>query len=216
VKLVGLAGGIGTGKSTVGGRLAARGAHVIDVDQISRDVQRPGQPVFDEIVARWGEDVLAADGSLDRAALGRIVFADRTELGILTAMTADAIASEIVRRAEGHVGTDDYVVVEAAMMPGGENRLYGLEGLIVVDAPAEVAVARLVAGRGMTEEDARARVGAQAPREQRLADADHVVDNSGDLAALDGEIERAWAWIATTPDATPRLTPTRRHGPAAR
>jgi dephospho-CoA kinase len=207
VKLVGLAGGIGTGKSTVGRLLAERGAHVVDVDQISREVQQPGNPVFDQIVARWGPEVVAGNGQLDREALGRIVFADREELGALTLMTGDAIAAEVVRRAEAHLGTDGVVVVEAAMMPGGKNKIYGLEGVIVVDAPPEVTVARLVRERGMSEDDATTRVQAQQPREQRLADADHVVDNAGSPEQLAAAVERAWAWIATTPDATPVFMP---------
>jgi dephospho-CoA kinase len=189
--------------------MSTRGAHVIDVDLISREVQRPGKPAFDDIVKRWGTGVVNGDGELDREALGKIVFADRKELGILTFITADAIALEIVQRAEVHLGTDEIVVVEAAMMPGGKNKIYGLEGVIVVDAPAEVAIERLVQLRGMAEDDARTRVEAQAPREQRLADADHVLDNSGDLEALDRAIEVAWSWIATTPDATPTFVPTR-------
>ena len=203
MKFVGLAGGIGSGKSTVGRLLAQRGAHVIDVDQLSRDIQRPGTPVFDAIVERWGPEVVDRDGTLDRIALGRIVFADPTELAVLTAeITGPAIEAALIERARAYLGTDDVVVVESAMFEGGERRIYGMTGVIVVDVPTETAVARLVR-RGMDEDDARTRIARQIPREARLAHADYVIDNSEDSERLEQQVDAAWRWILTLPDAVP-------------
>jgi dephospho-CoA kinase len=158
MKFVGLSGGIGSGKSTVAARLVERGAHVIDADVLSRELQQPGQPLFDQIVERWGAGVLDAEGRLDRGALGRIVFADQQQLTELTMMAGPATEQELVRRASAHRGTDAVVISESAMylVP-----MYGMKGLIVVDTPVEVAVQRLVRHRGMVEADARARVARQ-------------------------------------------------------
>ena len=202
MKFVGLAGGIGSGKSTVGARLAARGALVIDVDQVSRELQEPGAPVYEQIVARWGDGVLDGDRRLDRAALSRIVFADRDQLIELTMMAAPHTEEAVVGRAATCLGTDRVAVMETAMSLAP---MYGMEGMCLVDAPAEVAIARLVAHRGMSEDDARARLANQLPRETRLEHADFVIDNSGDVGALEDQIEQAWTWIHGLPDATPKL-----------
>jgi dephospho-CoA kinase len=200
--MVGLTGGIGCGKSTVGALLAERGAEIIDVDVLSRELQLPGQPFFEQIVARWGPGVLDESGQLDRAALGQIVFRDRAQLAELTNMAAPITEVELVRRALVHRGTAAVVVVEAAMF--GHHQ-YGMEGLIVVDTPPELALARLVEQRGMNEDDARNRIASQVPRERRLADADLVIDNHDGPAALRAQIDRAWSWIHELPDATPRV-----------
>jgi dephospho-CoA kinase len=203
MKFVGVGGGIGSGKSTVSASLAQRGAYVIDVDDISRQVQRSGTPVFDAIVERWGCQVVAPNGELDRVALGRMVFADAEELAVLTAsITGPAIEAVLLERARAHLGTDDVVVVEAALILGGDQRMYGMEGVIHVDVPAQTAVARLVA-RGMHEDDARARLAKQVGRQARLRQADFVIDNSGDLDALEAQVDGAWRWIASLPDAIP-------------
>jgi dephospho-CoA kinase len=161
-----------------------------------------GQPLFDQIVARWGEGILDAEGRLDREALGRIVFADQQQLGELTMMAAPVTERELVRRALLYQSTDDVVVAEAAMYLGP---LYGMKGVMVVDTPVDLAVARLVQHRGMAEADARARAARQLPRETRLEHADFVVDNSSTLDALDARIGEAWDWIRSLPDATPQL-----------
>ena len=202
VKFVGLSGGIGSGKSTVAGLLAARGALVIDVDRVSRELQEPGEPLHERIVERWGRGVLDGDGRLDRAALSRIVFADREQLTELTMMAAPFTEEAIIARAAACLGTDRVAVVETAMslVP-----MYGMQGLCLVDVPPEVAVGRLVTHRGMTEKDARARLASQLPRETRLEHADFVIDNSGPPAALDEQVEQAWTWIHQLPDAVPTL-----------
>jgi dephospho-CoA kinase len=204
MKFVGVGGGIGSGKSTVSAALARRGAHVIDVDVVSREVQRPGTPVFDAIVQRWGRQIVGSNGELDRVALGRIVFADAEQLALLTgSITGPAIEAVLVERARAHLGSDDVVVVEAAMFLGGDRRMYGMEGVIDVDVPPETAIARLVV-RGMPDGDARARMAQQVGRDARLEHADFVVDNSGSLDALEPQVDAAWRWISSLPDAVPR------------
>ena len=165
MKFVGLSGGIGSGKSTVADSFARRHADVIDVDVLSRTIQRPGHAVFNAIVDRWGIDILNLDGTLNRTALGQIVFADAKELAALTGeITGPAIEAEIMARAGEHLGTDDVVVLEASTLEGGHRRIYGLEGVIVVDTPVEIAVRRVVEQRGMAEEDVRARITPTDPR----------------------------------------------------
>jgi dephospho-CoA kinase len=200
VKLVVITGGIGCGKSTVSARLTALGADVIDVDVLSRELQQPGKPLFEQIVARWGVDVLDPSGNLDREALGRIVFQDQEQLFALTMLAAPITEDALISRALLHEGTDDVVVLEAAQFRG---RQYGMEGIIVVDAPVELAVRRLTESRGMQEADARARIASQLPRDERLAEADLVIDNSGAIESLGPQVARAWAWIRELPDGVP-------------
>lgn len=202
MKFVGLAGGIGCGKSTVGAALRARGAVSIDVDQLSRDLQEPGQPLFDEIVARWGDGILGPDGRLDRAALGKIVFADKEQLAELTAMAAPHTENELVARANAHQGTDQVVVAEAAQYL---SKIYGLEAIILVDTPPDIALDRLINQRGMDPVDAETRIKAQLPRELRAKFADYVLDNSGDAEQLEKHLDDLWAFILATPDADPRV-----------
>jgi dephospho-CoA kinase len=202
MKFIGISGGIGSGKSTVAALLAERGAVVIDADQLSRDLQRRGEPLFEQIVEKWGDGVLGSDGELDREKLGQIVFSDRAQLGQLTMMAAPFTEQELVRRALEHEGTETLVVAEAAMYL---RRTYGMEGLLVVDAPPEVALARLVGQRGMTEEDAKARLASQLPRAIRVEHADFVIDNSGDRDELSRVVPTAWDWAHSLPDATPRV-----------
>ena len=204
MKFVGLSGGIGSGKSTVAELLARRGAEVIDVDKVSRELQEPGEPLFEQIVARWGTEILDADGRLDRAALSAIVFQDRAQLTELTLMAAPFNEEAIVRRASVCLGTDRVAIVESAM---SLTPMYGMRGICVVDVPADVAVERLVARRGMTAADVRARIASQLPRELRLEHADFVIDNSGALEELDAQVDQAWMWIHELPDATPELPP---------
>lgn len=201
VLLVGLTGGIGAGKSTVSAGLAARGAVVIDADAIVRELQAPGQPVLDAMVERFGPGILHDDGTLDRQAVADLVFGDDESLADLNAIVHPAVAAEIARRLEAEAGTDHVVVLDVPLLvESGRN---DLAGLIVVDTDPEVAVRRLVEQRGFTESDARARIARQASREERLARADLVIDNNGDRAALEAEIDRAWAWIRSLAEVSP-------------
>jgi dephospho-CoA kinase len=201
VKLVGLTGGIGAGKSSVSARLAARGAVIVDADAIVREVQAKGTPVFEAIVERFGPGVVGPDGELDRPALASIVFGDPELLKELNALVHPAVGAEVLRRVDEQRDTDRVVVLDVPLLV--ESGRYRASGVIVVDAPPEAAVERLARDRGMTEDDARARMARQVSREDRLAKADFVIDNSGPPEALDEAVDRAWAWIATLPDEAP-------------
>lgn len=191
--LIGLTGGIGSGKSTVARGLVERGAVLVDADAIVHELQRPGTVVFAEMLERFGEGILAPDGGLDRKAVAAIVFADDEALAALGAIVHPRVHEEIERRVAEQAGTGNVVVLDIPLL--GEAGWPGISGTIVVDLPPEVAIERLVAHRGFTEGDARSRIEAQIDRQERLAFADLVVDNSGTPADLEVELDRAWAWI---------------------
>jgi dephospho-CoA kinase len=195
--LVGLTGGIGSGKSTVSAALAARGAIVVDADAIVRDVQQPGSPVLQQMADRFGAQVIAADGSLDRAAVAAIVFADAEALKALNGIVHPAVAAEMNRRVMAEVGTGNVVVMDIPLL--AENPREGLQGTVVVDVPVETQVERLVRHRGFDEADARARIAKQATRERRLELADFVVDNGGAMEALAAQIDALWTWLTSLP-----------------
>ena len=195
--VVGLTGGIGSGKSTVSALLAERGAVVVDADAITRQLQAPGQPVLAAIVERFGPEIVFADGTLDRAALAEIVFGDPAALKELTSIVHPAVGTEITRRVEAERSGDRVVVLDVPLLV--ESGLYRVAGLVVVDVDPDVAVERLVRFRGMSEADARARMANQVSRADRLAKADWVIDNSGDLADLEDQVDAAWTWIQTLP-----------------
>lgn len=195
--VVGLTGGIGSGKSTVSGLLAHKGAVVVDADAITHDLQRPGTPVLAAMVARFGDDVLRPDGSLDRQGVADIVFADADALADLNAIVHPAVGAEITAQMEAAATTDRVVVLDVPLLV--ESGRSDLAGLIVVDVDPEVAVRRLVDQRGFTETQARARMARQASRADRLARADVVIDNSGTLADLAGRVDEVWKWIEAQP-----------------
>lgn len=192
--VIGLTGGIGSGKSTVSALLAAKGAVVVDADAIVREVQQPGTPVFAAMVEQFGPGIVAADGSLDRAAVADLVFGDANALADLNAIVHPAVGAEIARRMEALAATDEVVVLDVPLLVESKNA-YPVAGLLVVDVDPEVAVRRLVEHRGMREADVRARMARQAGRDERLARADRVVDNSGTLDDLSAQVDAAWAWI---------------------
>ena len=193
--LIGLTGGIGSGKSTVSARLAGHGAVVIDADAIVHDLQRPGQPVLAAMVERFGPDIVEDDGTLRRQAVADIVFNDADALRDLGAIVHPAVADEIERRIAEQQGTDAVVILDVPLLV--ESGRSDMAGLIVVDVDPELAIARLVEHRGFSEADARARVARQASREERVAKADVVIDNSGTVAELEAQTDAAWAWIDT-------------------
>ena len=195
--LVGLTGGIGSGKSTVSARLAARGAVILDADAITREVQLPGSPVLVELAERFGPEVIAADGSLERQALADIVFTDPEALKALNAIVHPAVGREMNRRMIEQRTTTNVVILDIPLLT--ENPREGLQGRIVVDVPVETQVERLVKHRGFDEADARARIGRQASRNERLATADFVVDNSGAPEDLEPQIDRLWRWLTSLP-----------------
>ena len=195
---VGLTGGIGSGKSEVSRRLAALGAVVLDADAAARAVVEPGTTGLKRIAETFGPDVLRPDGALNRARLAEIVFADDTARENLNAIV-HPLVHERMRAAEQaavQAGGDDLIVVHAVPLLAEGGRAGEFDLVIVVDLPPETQVERL-AGRGMPEEQARARIAAQATREQRLAVADIVIDNSGTLAELDRQLSEIWADLRT-------------------
>ncbi|GHE67993.1 dephospho-CoA kinase [Streptomyces longispororuber] len=187
---VGLTGGIGAGKSEVSRLLVASGAVLIDADRIAREVVAPGTDGLARVVEAFGEDVLAADGSLDRPKLGSIVFADPAKLATLNGIVhplVGARSAELERAA----APDAVVVHDVPLLT--ENGLAPLYDLVVVvDASPETQLDRLTRLRGMTEDDARARMAAQATREKRLAVADIVIDNDGPLGDLAPRVAAVW------------------------
>lgn len=170
-----------------------RGAVVIDADAITRELQQPGQPVLAAMVERFGQSILDSDGSLDRQAVADIVFSDPAALADLNGIVHPAVGAEIARRLEVEATAGNVVVLDVPLLV--ESGRSDMAALIVVDVDPEVAVRRLVDFRSVREDDARARMALQASREDRLARADHVIDNSGSPDDLDLEVDRAWRWI---------------------
>ena len=191
--VVGLTGGIGSGKSTVSRLLSERGAVVVDADAAARKVVEPGGPAYQAVVDRFGPGILTPDGSIDRPALAAIVFSDPAARADLEAITHPAVGVLINEQLAAEAGTDHVVVLDVPLLV--ESGRTGTAGVIVVDCPSETAIRRLVEQREMDEADARRRVAAQVSREERLAHADLVIDNSGSLDALRRQVDAAWAWI---------------------
>jgi dephospho-CoA kinase len=195
VLLVGLTGGIGSGKSTVAGMLAARGAVIVDADQIARELAEPGGAVYRPMIDRFGEDIVLPDGTIDRAKVARQVFSDPRALADLNAISHPKIREELGRRVLDHAASDRIVVMDVPLLAETTRKDWGLAAILVVDTPVDLAVHRLVAQRAMSEDDARARVARQASREDRSALADVVIANGGSLDQLEEEVDRAWAWL---------------------
>jgi dephospho-CoA kinase len=192
---VGLTGGIGSGKSEVSKRLAAYGAALIDADVAARAVVEPGTPGLGEITAVFGPQVLLPDGRLNRERLGQIVFADDSALAKLNAIVHPLVherTQQLEQQAAATLGPGGIIVHDVPLL--AENGLQnGFDTVIVVDAPDDQRLQRLIETRGMTADHARERMAAQAGRDQRLAIADIVVDNSGTLADLDQQVAEVWS-----------------------
>ncbi|MFD9943016.1 dephospho-CoA kinase [Nonomuraea sp. NPDC059023] len=187
---VGLTGGIGSGKSEVSKRLAAKGAVVIDADKIAREVVEPGTVGLARVVAAFGREILRPDGTLDREKLGAIVFSDADQLATLNAIV-HPLVGERVATLQNQAAADAIVVYDVPLL--AENNLAPMyDVVIVVDAADDTRIRRLADHRGMPEADAKARIAAQATREARLAIADLVVPNEGSLEDLGGRVEEAW------------------------
>ncbi|MFE6757142.1 dephospho-CoA kinase [Streptomyces sp. NPDC057684] len=191
---VGLTGGIGAGKSEVSRLLVEHGAVLIDADRIAREVVEPGTPGLAAVVEAFGSDVLAPDGSLDRPALGAIVFADADRLAVLNSIVHPLVGARSAELEAAATG-DSVVVHDVPLL--AENGLAPLYDLVVVvDASPETQLDRLVRLRGMSEEDARARMAAQATRDKRLEIADIVIDNDVPLDELHRRVDAVWADLA--------------------
>ena len=197
MRVVGLTGGIGSGKSAVSALLAGHGAAVVDADEIAREVVVPGGPAYEPLVARFGPGILAGDGTIDRPALAAAAFGDPAAVADLNAITHPAIGLVMAERLGALAARGDVAVAVAVIPLLGRRHVegLGLAAVVVVDCPTEVAVERLVRLRGMPEADARARLAAQASREERLALADYVVDNSGSPEELAARVDALWAWL---------------------
>jgi dephospho-CoA kinase len=192
---VGLTGGIGAGKSAVADLLVARGAVLVDADVVAREVVAPGGPAYQPLVDRFGEDILDERKEIDRPALAAKVFGHPEELAALNAITHPAIGTEMIERRKRLEETDLVVVLAIPLLTAAHRGTVGLDAVVVVDCPVEVAVQRLIEQRGMSRTDAEARVASQISRAERLEEADFVVDNSGDRRHLEAEVDRLWAYI---------------------
>jgi dephospho-CoA kinase len=193
---VGLTGGIGAGKSEVSRRLGGLGAVVIDADKGAREVVEPGTPGLGRVAEAFGPGVLTPDGALDRAGLAAIVFADPEALATLNSITHPLIRDWVSAREEEALrtaGPDAVIVHDVPLLAEGLRTSPGFDVVIVVDVPPELQLERLTGPRGMPRAQAQARMAAQATREQRLAVADIVIDNSGSLDDLDKRVTEIWA-----------------------
>ena len=198
MKLIGLTGAIGSGKSSVSALFARKGAIIIDGDGIAKQLQQKGSPTLQKLVDEFG-DILLESGELDRAKVAQMVFGDADMLKRLNAIMHPAIGVEILRQIELNMATDNVVVLDMPLLV--ENPRDGMSGLVVVDVDPEVAISRLVQFRSMNEEDARRRMANQASREDRLKVADRVIDNSGKPEDLTAQVDDVWDWFATLPNA---------------
>lgn len=187
--LIALTGGIASGKSTIARRLESHGAVVVDADQTVRDLQRSGEPVFDAIVREFGEAVVGADGELDRAALGSIVFGDADQLARLNAIVHPAVKAETQRRFRD--AGDRVVVYDVPLLAEARgSREWDL--IVVAHAPAETRMNRMISERGMSREDAAARIANQATDDERLSVADVVIDTDGTMEHTLAQADDLW------------------------
>jgi dephospho-CoA kinase len=196
VLLVGLTGGIGSGKSTVARMLEERGAVVFDADALAREAVEPGTPGHDAVVERFGANVLAPGGELDREALASIVFADPAARRELEAIVHPEVRRIFAEGCEAYRDTDRVVVFSAPLLV--ETGMHtAFEVLVVVSARVETQIERLLRDRAMSEDEVRARIAAQAPLEEKAAAADVILDNEGTLEDLEREVDRLWVDLRT-------------------
>jgi dephospho-CoA kinase len=192
MKLIGLTGGIGTGKSTVSAMLRARGVTVVDADEATRAVQAPGSEGLDRIVESFGPELLTPSGELDRARLAGIVFKDPEARRRLNAIVHPLVRAWMAERVREAADRGEPVVVLDIPLLYESRGEEGLDAVIVVYAPPELQVRRLVEFRGMTEAEARERIAAQMPIDEKRRRARHVIRNTGSLDQLRAEVERVW------------------------
>jgi dephospho-CoA kinase len=190
---VGLTGGIGAGKSAVADLLVGHGAKLVDADLVAREVVAPGGPAYQPVIDRFGPGIVDAAGLIDRPRLAELVFGHPEALADLNAITHPAIGVEMIGRRDRFAGTDEIVVMDIPLLKPIHRETLELAAVIVVDTPTGLALERLVTLRGMDRTDAEARIGSQIDRSARLEGADLVVDNSGDHAHLQAEVDRVWA-----------------------
>lgn len=189
--LVGLTGGIGSGKSTVSRMLADRGAVVFDADRLAREAVAAGTPGFSAVVDRFGHEIVGPDGELDRKSLADVVFADEDMRRDLEAIVHPEVRRRLVEGVQAHLDSDRVVVFDSPLLVESGQQGY-VQLLVVVTAPERMQIARLEADRGMREDEVRARMSAQMPLEEKAEVADVVLDNEGSLEELEGQVERLW------------------------
>jgi dephospho-CoA kinase len=190
--LVGLTGGIGSGKSTVAAMLAQHGAVIVDADVLAREVIEPGTPGFDRVVARFGTEVVTDDGALDRAALAAEVFADERARLDLEAIVHPEVFRRLAETAADHRDTDDVVVFDAPLIVEA-GHASAFDVMVLVSAPVEERVRRVLASRPeMTEEQVRERIAAQLSDEDKAKVSHHVIDNTGTLDDLQAAVDALW------------------------
>lgn len=193
---VGLTGGVASGKSTVATLLEELGSVIIDADALSREAVAKGSPGLASVVREFGEELLGPDGELDRSAMGRLVFHDETARRRLEAIVHPLVFERIVELEER--APEDAVVVHDIPLLAESGRSGTFDAVIVVDAPAELQVDRMTGDRGWTDADARARIAAQATREDRLAVATHVIENTGTREDLRARVAEVFAEVASS------------------
>lgn len=193
MRIVGLTGNIAAGKSEVANRLAVLGAPIIDADLLAREAVAPGSPGLAAIVARWGPGVLAADGSLDRAALRHIVFADADERHSLDQIVHPEVARRRDEALARHRAAGDSLVVCDIPLLFEAGLESTVDTIVLVHAPAELRRNRLMRDRGLGAEEADAMIGAQMPSEWKRERADHVIENTGTREALEAQVDALWA-----------------------
>jgi dephospho-CoA kinase len=204
---VGLTGGIGSGKSAVADMLVERGAVLIDADQVARDVVAPGGPAYQPLVDRFGQGIVAADGTIDRPALANIAFADEESRLALNAITHPAIGIRMIEMRDALADTDHIVVLAIPLLTALHRETVKLHKVVVVDTPTDIALERLLSQRGFDKTDAEARIRSQISREERVKEADYVLDNSGDRAALEREVADLWDWLLAAQKELPQDPP---------
>jgi dephospho-CoA kinase len=192
--LVGLTGGIGSGKTTVAEMLAERGAVIVDADELARQALEPGTRAFQQVLGLFGEEVVS-DGELDRAAIARVVFADEEKRRALESITHPEVFRLLAEAVEWHRATDNVVVFDAPLII--ETGFHeACDVVVVVSAPEDQRIERVMRERGMTAAEASVRIAAQAGPEAREAAADVIIENDGDLAVLKERVEKLWTDLA--------------------
>lgn len=193
MRIIGITGGIACGKSTAADIFRRLGAFVIDADEIAREVVRPGTPGFEQVVAHFGPGILTPSGEIDREALGEIVFRDPAERKVLEGITHPLIVARIAARLQEALAAGaEIAMIEAALMIEGGRSRDLVEKIIVVSAPEELQVQRLAQRNGYTREAALQRISAQMPLEEKIRQADFVIDNRADLDALERACRAIW------------------------
>jgi len=198
---VGLTGGIGSGKSAVADLLVRRGAVLIDADQVARQVVEPGGPAYQPLIDRFGPGIVAEDGTIDRQALAAVAFADEESRLALNAITHPAIGIAMIEARDALADTDAIVVLAIPLLTAAHRETVRLHKVVVVDCPTDIALERLLSQRSFDRADAEARIRSQISREERVKEADYVLDNSGDPDALEREVAKLWDWLLAAAEA---------------